>query len=251
MAKSQFVVRNSQLAKVPWNWVQGLLVGLLALLGADVIVGLTLGGLAEIATQTTTAPGLLSELVAENSVSGNFVFYAFSRLLGLAGIALFLRHRRAKWGSLGFKRFKFWQSVGLLLLSSLVLLAATMIVFIIVSQLSPGVNLDQAQDIVFGSAHTHLELGLAFMALVIIAPLAEEMIFRGFMLPAFAQKFGFWPAAIITSVLFGAVHMQVNVGIVTFLMALILAGLYKKTGSLWPAILFHSLKNLIAFLIIF
>src|SRR5258708_4328157 len=95
------------------------------------------------ATRYWAGWGWLHQLLAQGSVTGNFVFYALSRLLGLVAIAIFLRGRKAPWRLLGFKRFKPWQAIGLLLLCSLLLLAITATVFSLLGHVAPGVNLDQ------------------------------------------------------------------------------------------------------------
>lgn len=95
------------------------------------------------------------------------------------------------------------------------------------------------------------EMVLAFVALVIITPIAEEMVFRGFMFNGIRRRLPFWATAIIVSAVFGWVHGQWNVGIDVFALSLVLCGLREFTGSLWPAILLHSLKNGVAFYLLY
>ena len=110
---------------------------------------------------------------------------------------------------------------------------------------------DQEQNTGFNDATEITALGYAFFALVIIAPLYEEILFRGFMFRGLAKAWKFWPAALFVSVLFGVAHGQLNVGIDTFLLGIAASYLVWETKSIWPAILLHGIKNTVAFVLLF
>jgi hypothetical protein len=84
----------------------------------------------------------------------------------------------------------------------------------------------------------------------VVAPISEEILFRGFIFTALRNWRGTLPAALITGLLFGGVH----VGSAPLLDLVPLAALgfglcllYRYTGSLYPSIVTHSLNNSIAF----
>ena len=84
----------------------------------------------------------------------------------------------------------------------------------------------------------------------VVAPISEEILFRGFIFTALRNWRGTLPAALITGLLFGGVH----VGSAPLLDLVPLAALgfglcllYRYTGSLYPCIVTHSLNNSIAF----
>ena len=84
----------------------------------------------------------------------------------------------------------------------------------------------------------------------VIAPICEEFLFRGYIFTALRNWHGTWPAAIITGLAFGGVH----VGSAPVIDLVPLAGLgfglcvlYRYTGSLYACIVAHSLNNSIAF----
>jgi uncharacterized protein len=84
----------------------------------------------------------------------------------------------------------------------------------------------------------------------VVAPICEEFLFRGFVFTALRSWRGTWPAAVITGLLFGAVHA----GSAPALDLVPLAGLgfglcvlYRYSGSLYPCIAAHSLNNSLAF----
>jgi uncharacterized protein len=84
----------------------------------------------------------------------------------------------------------------------------------------------------------------------VVAPICEEFLFRGFIFTALRNWRGTWPAAIITGLIFGAVHA--GSAPVVDLVPLAALGfglclLYRFSGSLYPCIAAHSLNNSLAF----
>jgi membrane protease YdiL (CAAX protease family) len=69
----------------------------------------------------------------------------------------------------------------------------------------------------------------------------EEFVFRGFLLAALTAVFGFWPAAILSSVAFGATHAQypLELRAVISVVGLLWCWLVRRTSSLWSAWIAH------------
>ncbi len=88
---------------------------------------------------------------------------------------------------------------------------------------------------------------VAFVLIVVVAPVAEEAFFRGFLLPVFAGRWGFWVGASFVSVLFALAHMVPGVLLPAFVSGMLLAWLYRRTGSLWDCCLAHGAQNALAF----
>jgi hypothetical protein len=87
--------------------------------------------------------------------------------------------------------------------------------------------------------------GVAVMA-VVVAPLWEEMTFRGFLLSSLAQgRLGFWPGALVANGLWTLLHWSYSPpGLASvFVAGLALSWLLRRTGSLWVAIGAHALAN--------
>jgi CAAX protease family protein len=84
-----------------------------------------------------------------------------------------------------------------------------------------------------------------------IVPFAEEMFFRGFLFPGLARRFGFAVGAVLSAVLFGAAHLNVDSFLPLSFFGLVLALLYSVTGSIYPGIVMHSVNNSIALLFAF
>jgi len=122
---------------------------------------------------------------------------------------------------------------------------------VMLATFAPGFDVTQSQDIGFSNLTNMNELALAFIALVILAPLAEELLFRGYLFGKLRAIGGFWPSAILTSLVFGAAHLQWNVGIDVFVLSLFLCVLREKSGSIWAGVVLHGFKNAIAYFILF
>ena len=92
---------------------------------------------------------------------------------------------------------------------------------------------------------------LAILLAVVLAPVTEEIVFRGVLFRALDEKFGMWPAAVLSSAVFAVIHFEV-----LFSQPLALAGLftvgillaiaYHRTGSLLVPILGHAVFNAVS-----
>ena len=82
------------------------------------------------------------------------------------------------------------------------------------------------------------------IGLVVLAPITEEIFFRGFLLHRWARTWGVEAAVIATSVVFAVLHADpLGAGLFGFAMAVI----YLRTRSLMMVILCHALNNIIAY----
>jgi membrane protease YdiL (CAAX protease family) len=194
----------------------------------------------------------------EGSVSvqffASFLFYGLIALF----VFLFLRLRRTAWKVIGFVRPQ-WRDIAYALMGFVAYFAGYIILLQIVQVLAPGINLDQKQEIGFSTSSTGGSLLFVFASLVILPPLMEETLTRGVLYTGLRTKLPMVGAAIITSIMFASAHLQAGSGngllwvaaIDTFSLSLVLVYLREKTGSLWPCIGLHGLKNLIAFMALF
>jgi len=103
-----------------------------------------------------------------------------------------------------------------------------------------------------GGASFHGAAGTAgllpWAATMLLVGLAEELLYRGYALFTFATGMGFWPAAWLLSLLFGAAHLAKPDETVLDIAAIVLFGLFwcftvRRTGSLWFAAGFHAAFN--------
>lgn len=91
-----------------------------------------------------------------------------------------------------------------------------------------------------------------YVAVGILAPLAEEVVFRGAILRTLLgimSKKNHWVAIMISAAIFGVVHANLAQFINALLMGLLLGWMYYRTGSLVPGILLHWVNNTMAYVL--
>ncbi len=84
---------------------------------------------------------------------------------------------------------------------------------------------------------------LQLLFIILFAPVIEEILFRGILLQRWAIKWGLVPSLIVSSLLFGLLHLNM-LGL--FIFGLIMGLIYLKTHTLFIPIAIHSLNNFIA-----
>jgi len=153
--------------------------------------------------------------------------------------------------TLGLDRLISWTDIGLAPVVFLAYISLLAIVMAFVTAVIPEFPADQAQNVGFQAFGMPADNMLAFVTLVVLAPLAEETLFRGYL---YGKLKGYVPAvvaALVTSLLFAIAHLQWNVGIDVFVLSLFLCGLRSLTGSIWAGVLVHMIKNGVAYFILF
>jgi membrane protease YdiL (CAAX protease family) len=101
----------------------------------------------------------------------------------------------------------------------------------------------EALKLITESGAVPLQVILAIMA-VVVAPMVEEMLFRGLfqtMIRSYLQRP--WPAIVLTSLLFASIHQDVSHWPSLFMLALGLGYAYEKSGSLLRPIFMHAMFN--------
>ncbi len=188
--------------------------------------------------------------INEDSLAYVFVLNALIETITVGLIYLFLRMQKKTLGAL-FGKVKKWWHFWLVPLAFVCYFACLLVAYGIVERYFTTVNLDQVQENPFKQAAGHGEIVLAFFALIVITPIVEELIFRGFLYKGLKSNMPKLLAALLTSGLFALAHGQLNVGIDTFILSMFLILLLEKTDSLIPSIMLHALKNTVAFVAIF
>lgn len=227
---------------LPWGPTGAILITFLAYVASQLILFLPFSLILFTKPHTTIDNVLNGSTWLELTLTG------LSAVTLLVVLWLFLRHRKSSLKELGFRAIK-KTDFGWLVIGTVVYFGLLIAALAIASHI-PGFNADQSQNIGYQSA-VGWQLGLAFMGLVVLPPLAEEMLFRGFLYRGLASR---WPkiiAALVASALFAVVHFQWNVGVDVFVLSLVMIALYEKTKNLWVCVGLHAVKNGIAFLALF
>lgn len=202
------------------------------------------------------------------------VYSALSYILALVLVIFVPARLVAKWRGLGKKvktgsekisrtelglnGWPTWTDIGLApvgFVVSLVLAAGLVYIF----SLFPWFDAEQAQDVGFSIYMGGADRIVAFITLVVLAPIAEEIIFRGWLYGKIrerlsqvtSEKVGVVVSILVVSVLFGIVHMQWNVGVNVFALSVVLCALREITGTIYAGILTHMVKNGVAFYLLY
>jgi membrane protease YdiL (CAAX protease family) len=184
---------------------------------------------------------------AADDIPDRFVLFATLAQDGLLIVAALLvarlTSRRPAW-DLGLRRFKL--SRGLLLAGGAFL---AFFVFLVVWQavLSIKQSDDLAQEL--GARDSTFNLVFVAILVALVAPIAEELFFRGFLFGALRGPIGWIPAAVVTGIVFGIIHaggtdavFLVPLAVLGFLLCV----LYRRSGSLLPGMGVHAFNNALA-----
>jgi membrane protease YdiL (CAAX protease family) len=88
------------------------------------------------------------------------------------------------------------------------------------------------------------------LSIIVSAPIAEELAFRGFVYGALRRKVNVPVAAVLSGLLFSVAHGQLGLIIPFTLIGAILAIVYERTGSIWMNMGLHCILNLVSFIVL-
>lgn len=194
----------------------------------------------------------------ESSALSQMIFSIFASGLVVASVAGLLKRRGLSLRDVGLKK-PHVSDIGRTLLVYFGYLAAFIVITVIAKALVPSLDLEQEQFNFDAISKTAPNLFFLFVSLVILPPIMEEILTRGFLYTGLRSKLKVIPSAIITSIIFAAAHLQFGEGapllwiaaLDTFVLSLALVYLREKTGRLAAPIMLHGLKNAIAFCLLF
>jgi len=222
-----------------------------------VIIGVTLG--------QTVAELLLVSLrgALSSTVEATFVA-ALGYVLAIAltvGLPLIINKKRPDPKLLGINRLLSWSDIGLGILSVLPYFLLASALLWLGTDVLRFIDSDVGQQISFNNLFSRTEYILAFLTLVVIAPFAEELLFRGYFQGAVAKKAGKIASVIVVATIFGLFHLpgitaegvvwQWGAAADTFSLGVVVGVLRLLTGSIWAGVILHSLKNAIAYYFLF
>lgn len=152
--------------------------------------------------------------------------------------------------ALGFRRFAVGKTISWLVLFFLLILVANSVYQSLISalhlplQTNDQLILQQAKNAPFTTYAT-------LIVSVLVAPICEEVFFRGFVLPGFLRGMPVAMAIILSSLIFAVAHADIGSFVVLFVIGIALGFLRWRTGSIWPGIILHTINNGLGALLIF
>jgi membrane protease YdiL (CAAX protease family) len=215
----------------PWMAPAAIVLGLAIGVFGNVLVGL--GG--QIAGSSFTHPTPAMNII------GNVVFDLSFVAAALYLVAIRGRPRPADFG---FRRVRLKQAV-------IAFFAAGAAYYVVTAVYAALFSLHGKDKLPseLGADKSTAALAAAAVFVCVIAPIAEEFFFRGFVFGALRRWAGPWVAAVLTGLLFGLAHTGsaasqylVPLGFLGFVLCLV----RWKTGSLYPCMALHSVNNSLA-----
>jgi uncharacterized protein len=165
-------------------------------------------------------------------------------LLVLAAVLFASIKRRPRRWHFGIRATRFWPTVGWVLLAFALMMAFEFGYVALFDVDATNVD-DLGED--------NFIAGLAVsIAVIVVAPVAEELFFRAFFYRALRTRLPVWSAALIDGLVFGSLHFQgLDSAVILPVIAIFGVGqclVYERTGSLFAVIAIHAAFNTVAML---
>jgi len=219
-------------SRSPWDWTDVVLA---------VPLGLVLSMLCAFGLLTTIVPLLPAHDAALRTAITNVLIQASLYAGGVGAVVLLVRRRRAPLSALG------WTPVPARWVVGAVPLALGAYVLVIVAGIVGTALFPHAQNgqpTAVRGAFGHYVV-LAILAVSVIAPLAEETLFRGFLFGWLRGRVPLWLAVAVSSLVFALAHGELALLLPTFTLGCLLALIYERSGSLVPGMIVHGVFNLV------
>lgn len=240
--------------RLPWGVWTAVLYTVFLYLAAQIAVGLV----AAIILQLSGVGVERVQSIMTESILLNAALIVGTQIVIAIGVILFMRRRNRSLRAIGVDRFR-TNYIGRAFVWYIVYFLLYLAVLSVLSRFIPALMTDQKQDFGFGDPSKTLELLAIGFTLVVMPPLVEELLFRGFLYTSLRQKMSFISSAVLTSLIFAVGHLQIGndapllwaAALDTFILSLVLCHLREKTGSLWPGIIIHMIKNALGFTVLY
>lgn len=226
---------DDELIQVPWTWrdlVWAIVLGIAAVL--CLVLFMTLGLV------------LYQKALGISRSTQPLVFLTVLAELGLLfPVWLFGVHKyRLSWRDVGLRQFNPSRSLGLGCIFLLFAFAFNFLWGLFLSLFKLRAQPELLP--LFGKGIAGLIL--AILAGGVVAPIAEEIFFRGYLFAGLYRLLGLRRAAVLSAVLFALAHILPTSWPPIFVLGMSFALLYEQTGSIWPCVIVHSAMNILALL---
>jgi membrane protease YdiL (CAAX protease family) len=178
------------------------------------------------------------------------IVYVIDLVITLGVPALILGEKNTR-NSLGLQGLLTWTDIGMGVIGFILSMIGALIVTALAAGVFPWIDMEQPQEIGYENISSFKDMMMAFLALVVIAPVAEEIVFRGWLYGKLRRHTWAIPAILLTSIAFGVAHGQWNVGITVGVMSVFMCLIREMTGTVYGGMIVHMLKNGLAFYMLF
>jgi hypothetical protein len=193
------------------------------------------------------------------TAAATFLFQLVAACFGLVAIGVYGRLRKVDMRQLLGLRKIHWRDP-LFVIGGYVAYAVLFTAAALLLEAFSPIDVGKEQALGFDKDSTGWALVMAFAGLVIIPPLIEEVVFRGFLYGTLrAHAYGVAVATVVTSICFAALHLSGSTDnsllwiafFDTFVLSVVMCVVREKTGAIWASIGIHALKNGFVFVNLF
>lgn len=191
----------------------------------------------------------------DDSIFAQFCYVLVAESLAIWLVLRLLRRRTLPLSFIGLGRKPVINDAYKAVLGFAAFYGLMIIVSLAIAVLFPNFKTDQSQNLGFNNLIGPSDSLFAILALVILPPLGEEVLVRGYLYSGLRAGMKYTPALLATSLIFGIAHLEIGTGsplvwgaaIQTFILSVVLVHLREKSGALYAGILLHMVNNAIAF----
>lgn len=158
-------------------------------------------------------------------------------------------YRRSMLDVLGLRKFNVPMSLALVLLLFIAFIFINDIYSLLISAFHLHLQTND-QTILQESKNAPFSTYATLFVSIFVAPVCEEMFFRGFVFMGLLRAMPVWAAILLSSFLFAIAHVDLGSFAVLFIIGIALAFVRWRTRSLWPGVLLHLLNNAIGTILI-
>lgn len=231
---------------LPWGWRE---IGkaLLFIIVGMVVVGAIVIGIG-IATDALPLP-------EGQGMAAAPLFWLGMAIYGVVALAVYLfavRQAQGDWSQLGFGSFG-WSWIFMAPVITLTMLFGMGLVNVIFVMPFTGSEFEnpQIEALTGGSTLSLSELGALMILVAVVAPIVEELFFRGMLYPVLRRRWSAPVAIIVNGFLFALIHVIPILLPGLFFVGMVLAWVRERSGSVIPCIVIHALQNGTVLLVIY
>ena len=234
-------------APLPWGWRE---VGKALLF---MFVGFLVVGALVIGLSVATGDFPLPE---GQGMAAAPLFWLGMAIYGVVALAVYLfavRPAQGDWSQLGFGSFG-WNWIFMAPVITLAMLFGMGLVNVILVMPFTGGEFENPQIEALtggGSALSLSELGALMILVAVVAPIVEELFFRGMLYPVLRRRWSAPVAIVVNGFLFALIHVMPVLLPGLFFVGMVLAWVRERSGSVIPCMVIHALQNGTVLLVIY
>lgn len=232
---------------LPWGWREIVKALVFIVVGSLVVAALVIG----IGITNGDLP-----LAEGQGMAAAPLFWLGVLIYGVVAAAVYLfaaRRTQGDWSLLGFGAFAWWWLPLAPVITMAMLLGMGLVNVALVMPFTGGeFENPQIEALTGGGSSLSLdELGALMILVAVVAPIVEELFFRGMLYPVLRQRWSAMAAIVINGFLFALIHVMPILLPGLFLVGMVLAWVRERSGSIIPCMVIHALQNSTVLLVIY